>query len=254
MLQLARGACSSIAPPDTRRLFTTVTMSFFRRKDKSLIPPVESERTTNGTPTNSSSPRPAYRPSNANSYVPSRDGQDPYSNSNQQPKIYTPPDPHYFENYENRDKYSRSNGVGDVYSRGQANLEQDRNELFSGYKPNKAGSGRFFDGPSGNPNEPPPGEENEEDVEGIKQQTRYVKQESVNSTRNALRMAREAEETARNTLGRLGDQSGMLSATHRALTWLTSNIKKNWPTPNAIWMSPRAIRSAQTTRPTNSRS
>ena len=52
-------------------------------------------------------------------------------------------------------------------------------------------------------------EENDEDVEGIKKQTRWVKQESVNSTRNALRMAREAEETARGTLGRLGDQSGM---------------------------------------------
>lgn len=38
---------------------------------------------------------------------------------------------------------------------------------------------------------------------------RFTKQESVNSTRNALRLAREAEETARNTLGRLGDQSGM---------------------------------------------
>ena len=52
------------------------------------------------------------------------------------------------------------------------------------------------------------GEENEEDVEGIKQQLRFTKQESVNSTRNALRLAREAEETARNTLGKLGDQSG----------------------------------------------
>jgi hypothetical protein len=45
-------------------------------------------------------------------------------------------------------------------------------------------------------------------------QTRYVKQESVNSTRNALRLAREAEETARGTLGRLGDQSGMSNSHH----------------------------------------
>jgi len=56
--------------------------------------------------------------------------------------------------------------------------------------------------------EPAPGEEGEEDVEGIKQQIRATKQESVNSTRNALRLAREAEETARGTLLRLGDQSG----------------------------------------------
>ena len=51
-------------------------------------------------------------------------------------------------------------------------------------------------------------EENEEDVEGIKQQMRTTKQESLASTRNALRLAREAEETARNTVTRLGSQSG----------------------------------------------
>jgi len=62
-----------------------------------------------------------------------------------------------------------------------------------------------------------PGEEDDEDVEGIKQQTRFVKQESVNSTRNALRLAREAEETARNTLTRLGDQSEKLANTEQYL-------------------------------------
>lgn len=51
------------------------------------------------------------------------------------------------------------------------------------------------------------GDEDEE-VEAIKQQMRFTKQESLSSTRNALRIAREAEETARGTLGRLGDQSG----------------------------------------------
>ncbi|KAF8339612.1 uncharacterized protein EI90DRAFT_2990203, partial [Cantharellus anzutake] len=58
-------------------------------------------------------------------------------------------------------------------------------------------------------------EEEDEDVEGIKQQTRFVKQESVNSTRNALRIAREAEETAGNTLAKLGDQSEKLANTER---------------------------------------
>jgi len=42
-----------------------------------------------------------------------------------------------------------------------------------------------------------------------------VKQDSVNSTRNALRIAREAEETARNALTRLGDQSEQLANTER---------------------------------------
>jgi hypothetical protein len=77
-------------------------------------------------------------------------------------------------------------------------------------------TGRFaYDGPT--LREPTPGEENDEDGEGIKQQTRFVKQESVNSTRNALRMAREAEETARNTINRLGSQSEKLANTERHL-------------------------------------
>jgi len=135
--------------------------------------------------------------SSSSTYVASRDG-DPYNNTASR----------YGDSPSLTDKYSRGRGVGDVYSRaGGGEVEQDRNELFSGYNPAKGGSGRFFDGPQIG-KEPTAGEENEEDVEGIKQQTRFVKQESVNSTRNALRMAREAEETARNTLTRLGDQSG----------------------------------------------
>jgi hypothetical protein len=98
----------------------------------------------------------------------------------------------------------------------QSHLDLARGELFAGYNPQKAGSGRFFDGPA-IAREPPPGEENEEDVEGIKQQTRFFKKESVNSTRNALQMAREAEETARGTLGRLADQSEKLANTERHL-------------------------------------
>lgn len=108
--------------------------------------------------------------------------------------------------------YNRNKGAGDVYSRGTAELEKDRNELFSGYNPAKSGSGRFFDGPDVKDNE-----ENEgDDVEGIKQQTRYVKQESVNSTRNALRLAREAEEVGQSTIGRLVEQSGKLSLHYMA--------------------------------------
>jgi len=54
------------------------------------------------------------------------------------------------------------------------------------------------------------GERNEEDdeVEAVKQQMRFTKQESLSSTRNALRLAREAEETASGSLLKLGDQSG----------------------------------------------
>ena len=51
-------------------------------------------------------------------------------------------------------------------------------ELFAGHNPNNPPTGRFaYDGPT--LREPAPGEENDEDVEGIKQQTKFVKQEKV---------------------------------------------------------------------------
>ncbi|KAF9526429.1 protein transporter SEC9 [Crepidotus variabilis] len=163
-------------------------MPLFKKKPE-VIPPV--------APPESSAP--SYR-SNTSTYAPST-----YSNNQST----------YSDNNTLVDKYSRSKGIGDVYSRGGGQVDQDRNELFAGYNAAKANSGRFYDGPT--LKEATPGEENEEDVEGIKQQTRYVKQESVNSTRNALRLAREAEETARNTLTRLGDQSEKLANTERHL-------------------------------------
>lgn len=111
--------------------------------------------------------------------------------------------------------------VGDPYSRGFGNADVDRSELFSGYNAEKAaaanagGRNRFDDRPGGpgaasrwQDRQPASQEEEEEDVESIKKDTRALKTDSVNSTRNALRLAREAEETARNTLLKLGDQSG----------------------------------------------
>ncbi|KAJ7783828.1 protein transporter SEC9 [Mycena maculata] len=186
-------------------------MSFFKRKDKPLIPPVQGGQSMG----NSSSPRPTR--SSASTYVASRDG-DPYASS-RTASYSSDTKTDYSDNYQPRDKYNRNNGVGDVYSRpGEkfSTLDEDRAALFSGYNAERAGSGRFFDGPQLD-RDPPPGEENEEDVEGIKKQTRYVKQESANSTRNALRLAREAEDTARNTLTKLGSQSERLANTERHL-------------------------------------
>ncbi|ESK95852.1 protein transport protein sec9 [Moniliophthora roreri MCA 2997] len=181
-------------------------MPLLKRKEKNLIPPVESEKYSSAPSSTSRSTGSPYH-TNASTYIASRDGDSYKSQSKVDP---------YADNDYNYDKYSRSNGIGDVYSRGDAQLDVDRNELFAGYNPEKAGSGRFFDGP-GLGREPAPGEENDEDVEGIKQQTRFVKQESVNSTRNALRLAREAEETGRGTLTKLGDQSERLANTEMHL-------------------------------------
>ena len=179
-------------------------MSWFKRKDGPLIPPVASESAArdelmgsrakgNRSPLPSSQVHPQ---SVSNTYVPSRDG-DPYSTSYAPSPTSGP-----------GDRYARRDAVGDVYSRGGGNVDKDRSELFSGYNPERAGSGRFFNDGAAGGRDPAPGEENEEDVEGIKQQMRTTKQESLASTRNALRLAREAEETARNTVTRLGSQSG----------------------------------------------
>ena len=181
-------------------------MSWFKKKDAAVIPPVNEQARSELLGTG-----PPSRVSSSSTYVASRDG-DPYArptpgrfNSQGSDKGGLPSAP-------GRDKYNRNNPVGDPYSRGRANLDQDRAELFAGYDAEKhKPTNRFTDGPSrsryGERGEN--GEDEEEDeVEGIKKDTRFTKQESVNSTRNALRIAREAEETARNTLGRLGDQSG----------------------------------------------
>lgn len=197
-------------------------MPLFKRRDKNEIPAVEAEGGGSNYRSSSSTTAPSYR-SNASTYVASRDGDLSYDTSsykyNQQPPPAPIPDSTSGGYSNTARRYGPTTGVGDVYTRGgfasgtagAADLDRDRSELFSGYDASKpaAGSGRFFDGPGG-PRRPDPqqGEETEEDVEAIKKDIRWTKQESANSTRNALRMAREAEETGRSTLLRLGDQSG----------------------------------------------
>ncbi|KAF8626512.1 hypothetical protein AX15_004818 [Amanita polypyramis BW_CC] len=178
-------------------------MPLFKRKEQLSIPPIPEPTSTRNL--DNTSQRTGYK-SHASTYVPSRDG-DPYKfPSHSSSSLSTPDDANVL-----RDRYSRTNGVGDVYSRGGANLDKDRNELFGGYNPQKAKPNQFVNGPGEDQ------EGNDEDVEGIKAQTRFLKQDSVNTTRNALRLAREAEDAARNTLSKLGDQSEKLANTERHL-------------------------------------
>jgi hypothetical protein len=55
--------------------------------------------------------------------------------------------------------------------------------------------------------------------EAIKQQIRFTKQESLSTTRNAIRTAREAEETATSTLSKLGQQTGAFTSTEK-IVWM----------------------------------
>jgi hypothetical protein len=163
-------------------------MPLFKKKPDTLIPPVVA-------PPSSSLPsttRPRSSPNTYPNTATARQNDAP----NYGPDLQPP---------------NRSKGV--LYSRGTAELDKDRNELFSGYKPPKSGSGRFFDRPNVEDNEAGEdgADDKEKDIEGIKREIRSVKEASANSTKNALRLAREAEETGRNTLARLDEQSGKLS-------------------------------------------
>ena len=60
-------------------------------------------------------------------------------------------------------------------------------------------------------------EEEEEDIQATKQEIRFMKQQDVSSSRNALTMAAQAEESGRNTLARLGAQGERMHNTERNL-------------------------------------
>ncbi|KAI9926428.1 hypothetical protein ASPWEDRAFT_45476 [Aspergillus wentii DTO 134E9] len=60
-------------------------------------------------------------------------------------------------------------------------------------------------------------EEEEEEITAIKEEMRFVKQGDVSSTRNALRVAAQAEETGRATLARLGAQGESIHDTESNL-------------------------------------
>ena len=60
-------------------------------------------------------------------------------------------------------------------------------------------------------------EEEEEDITATKQEIRFMKQQDVSSTRNALQAAAMAEETGRGTLARLGAQGESIHNTNRNL-------------------------------------
>lgn len=60
-------------------------------------------------------------------------------------------------------------------------------------------------------------EEEEEEIQTIKQDIRFIKQGDVASTRNALRVAAQAEETGRETLARLGAQGERIHDAEKSL-------------------------------------
>ncbi|PWY99413.1 hypothetical protein BCV70DRAFT_200983 [Testicularia cyperi] len=114
------------------------------------------------------------------------------------------------------DQYAGNGGKSANLSRNvqnQGGVTEDDLEAEYGRGP-AAGQNRGYDGVEQQEEQR---DEEEDEVEAIKQQMRFTKQESLSSTRNALRIAREAEETATNTMFKLSDQSEKIANTERSL-------------------------------------
>ena len=148
---------------------------------------------------------------------------DPYA---QRPDPYAQrPDPYA----QRQDPYARTNQPRPSPApRGYSNESQDinRNALFGNRPPLQTDGYERSGSPYGSNPEPEPdryeeyqqqAENSDEDVEAVKQEIRFTKQNSLSSTRNAIRIASEAEETGRNSLTKLGAQSEKLSGIERNL-------------------------------------
>lgn len=117
-----------------------------------------------------------------------------------------------------RDPYAQRSS--DPYARQSTSTLAQREDLFRGAKPDaRLQTGGTYAGriPDDDGEGLQTQEEEDEDVEGIKQEIRFVKQESLSSTQNALRMANEAEAAGRNTLSQLGEQSESLADAERSM-------------------------------------
>lgn len=209
-------------------------MSWFRRKDASEIPPVAKNnldanrnellggRGAGQGRSTSPAPPSNFSKSSSNTYVASRDG-DPYA-ARYQDRGYNDPKPNSYGNGPAPDQYPRRGVANDPYARSGGDVNADREQLFAGYNPERnAPSRRNYDEDPGMRTQ----EQEEEDTESIKRDIRFTKQETVSSSRNALKIAMEAEETARNTLLRLGDQSGIVPLLRFKVVLNLSPCRKN---------------------------
>ncbi|BGP28503.1 Protein transport protein S9 plasma membrane t-SNARE [Rhodotorula toruloides] len=180
-----------------------------------------------GPSTYSSNPPPSYR--TAPSYVPPSQGGQGYASTSHFNRQHPPPPQGYGQGGRPPVEPAGGKAKGSWFGGKKKGEDTEaRNELLQGapaqappppssqYGP---GSGDPYSQNQGGYGQQSQQFENEEDeeVEGIKQQMRFVKQESLASTRNALRIARETEETARATLDRLGEQSDRIANTERHL-------------------------------------
>ncbi|EST05181.1 Target SNARE coiled-coil domain protein [Kalmanozyma brasiliensis GHG001] len=117
-----------------------------------------------------------------------------------------------YDQYANPGGSSRPGNASRSTQRGAAGDDDDLEAEYG--RGSGAGASNAYDGVEQQEQQV---DEEDDEVEAIKQQMRFTKQESLSSTRNALRIAREAEETATNTMFKLSDQSEKIGNTERAL-------------------------------------
>ncbi|KAF9105891.1 Protein transport protein S9 plasma membrane t-SNARE [Mortierella sp. GBA35] len=171
--------------------------------------------------------RPAYGSNNSSSYggnssygnnntYGSQSSQSSYGqnaggggyNSAPRPGQYGQQHQQYGQNNSNGGGYGGNQYGGNQYgsnSQGYGGQQQYGGQQYNNY------------GQYGDQNGPAPGQETEEDVNRVAQQIRDTRQESVNSTRNALRALQEAEESSGRTMTQLGEQSEQLGRIERSL-------------------------------------
>ncbi|TXT04384.1 hypothetical protein VHUM_04151 [Vanrija humicola] len=144
--------------------------------------------------------------------------RDPYASTGGDPYATGGSDPYHAASQ----RAAPSGGAG---SGGGGDADANRDALFAGYNPGsrQVQATRKW-GYEGRENEEDFDED--EEIEGIKQEMRTTKQDSLASTRNALRLAREAEENARGTVGRLADQSERLANSERYLDMAKANSQR----------------------------
>jgi hypothetical protein len=219
---------------------TATTMPLFKRKDKSVIPPVAPAPGYDPAPVSLSNtpaqPGAAARQQLFGTKAQTQKGPpavvDPYANSRGGSSL-------------SRGPPSYTSTPGDPY--GDAKGSTERDQLFGDFTPKEPVQKVRKYGYEGRENEDDFDED--EEIEGIKQEMRDVKQESLAGTRNALRIAREAEDTARGTLSKLADQSGELL--HDAICDACTDhgsLQNESPIPKDISMLPKLVIFVQRTK------
>ncbi|WFD34730.1 Protein transport protein S9 plasma membrane t-SNARE [Malassezia cuniculi] len=131
----------------------------------------------------------------------------------------------YSSAYGSGSAYGNTYGSGSAYGSARAVNPTDA-ELEAEYGTGSAASRPPADpyGPYGSSNAPLDPEE--EEIQQIKMEIRGTKNESLSSTRNALRLARETEETATNTMYKLGEQSDKIGTTERHLDVAKAHVSR----------------------------